>query len=158
MAMFCVLESHLGLTFFFPHLATRLSWATLLVCKMGGFQFQESQEGMVRVGVSLGEMIYILYNCTDLETMEKSTIAIPFRRGQEMHVFTLRALIDLCYLANLPIINMNSSTSMFELLVFSSSNHILCFLLILIFVVLIDLQGIAFKLVNPLAMISLFWN
>jgi hypothetical protein len=75
-----------------------------------------------------------------------------------MHVSALKALIDMCYLANLPIVNMNSSTSMFELLVFSNSNHILCFLSILIFVVLIDLQGIAFKLINPLAMISFFWN
>ncbi len=110
---------------------------------------------MVRVGVSLGEDD-ILYNRTNLETMEKSSTSVPFKGGQEMHVFVLRALIDLCNLANSCVVNMNSSTGMCELLVFSSSNHILCSLKILIFVALIVLQGITFKLVSLLATIPFF--
>ncbi len=78
------------------------------------------------VGVSLGDDD-ILYNHTDILTMEKSNTCVPFKRGQEMHVFTLRASINLSSPMGFRVLNMNSSTGMFELLMFSSSNHILCF-------------------------------
>jgi hypothetical protein len=64
----------------------------------------------------------------------------------------------MCNLASFHVVNMNSSIGMFELLVFWSSNHKLCFQKILICLALIHLQGIAFELVRPLAMISLSWN
>jgi hypothetical protein len=72
---------------------------------------------MVKASVFLGEDD-ILYSRIDLETMEKSSTCVPINGGQEMHVFALRALIDMCNLASFHVVNMNSSIGMFELLVF----------------------------------------
>jgi hypothetical protein len=64
----------------FPILHTQLSWATLLVRQMGGFQFQESHPKMLRHGFPMSEDD-ILPNHTDTDTMEKSNIGLPFRGG-----------------------------------------------------------------------------
>jgi hypothetical protein len=78
---------------------------------MGGFQFQESNPKMFMHGVPMSEHD-ILPNCTNNDTMEKSSRGFPFRGGQEMHVSTLRALIHLCSALGSLVVTMNSNTSM----------------------------------------------
>jgi hypothetical protein len=63
---------------------------------------------MVRPGVSLDDDD-VLHNHIDVETMKNSNIGIPFKGSQEMHVSTLKALIHLCNLLGLFVVNMNSS-------------------------------------------------
>jgi hypothetical protein len=47
---------------------------------MGGFKFQETHLDMVRLRLSLVED-NILYNMTNIDSMEKSSIGIPFKGG-----------------------------------------------------------------------------
>jgi hypothetical protein len=64
---------------------------------------------MVKLGVPMSEDD-ILPNCTNIDTMEKSSKGILV--SQEMHVSTLRAFIHMCNLVGSLVGNMNSSTSM----------------------------------------------
>jgi hypothetical protein len=100
----------------------------------------------------------ILPNHTDIDIMEKSGKHIPFRRGQKMHVSTLRVFIHMRSPHGLLVVNMNSSTSMSSWLLFGSLNHSLCYLIIKILFSMIALQGIAFELINILATIFLCFN
>ncbi len=68
------------LMFVILYLQTQLSWATLLVRHVGGFNYQETHQNMVRLGLSLAEDD-ILYNMTNIDSMHKSFIGIPFKGG-----------------------------------------------------------------------------
>lgn len=74
------------------YLQTQLSWATLLVHRVGGLNFHETHLDMVRLGLLLVED------------------NIPFRGGQEIHVPTLGALVQACSSKGFLVVGMNSST------------------------------------------------
>ncbi len=80
------------LMFVIIYLETQLSWATLLVCCMGGLNFHETHLDMVKLGLSLVED------------------NIPFRGGQEIHVPTLGALVQAWTSKGFLVVGMNSST------------------------------------------------
>jgi hypothetical protein len=73
-------------------LAYLIELSTLLVCRVGGFKFQETHPDMVRLGLLLVED-NILCNRPNMDSMQKSFKGIPLRGGQEIHVSTLGALI-----------------------------------------------------------------
>jgi hypothetical protein len=65
---------------------------------------------MVRLGLPLVEDD-ILYNKTSIDSMQKSSIGIPFKGGQEIRVSTMGVLVQACIL----VVGMNSSIgSLFE--------------------------------------------
>jgi hypothetical protein len=103
---------------------------------MGGFQFQESHPEMVRPGVPMSEDD-ILPNWTDTNTMEKLNKGIPFKGGQEMHVSTLKARIDLCNPLGSLVVTMNSSMLCHLDFSLQVQNNSLCFLIIKILLSLI---------------------
>ncbi len=59
---------------------------------MGSFKFQETHPDMVRLGLSLVKD-NILYNRTNIDSMQKFYKGILLKGGQEIHVSTLRALV-----------------------------------------------------------------
>lgn len=64
---------------------------------------------MVRLGLSLMEDD-ILYNKTSIDSMQKFSIGIPFKGGQEIHVSTMGVLVQACSLESSLVVGMNSST------------------------------------------------
>jgi hypothetical protein len=86
---------------------------------MGGFQFQESHPKMVSPSLPMSEDD-ILPNHIDTNRVDKLNRGIPFRRGQKMHVSTLKALIHLYIPLISLVITMNSSTNMSSWLFFAS--------------------------------------
>ncbi len=96
------------LTFVILYSQTRLSWAILLVHQKGGFNFQKIHVDMVRLELSLAKDD-ILQNRSSIDSMQKSFIGIPFRRGQEIHVSIPRAVIQACFSEGSIVVGTNSS-------------------------------------------------
>jgi hypothetical protein len=65
---------------------------------------------MVRLGLLLVEDD-ILYNKTSIDSMQKFSIWIPFKGGQEIHVLTMGVLVQACSFEGSLVVGMNSSTS-----------------------------------------------
>jgi hypothetical protein len=124
---------------------------------MGGFKFQETHPNMVRLGLSLVEDD-ILYNKININSIQKSSKGIPFRRGQEIHVSTLGVLIHACYFEGSLVVGMNSSIGSLSKSIWNLVFNIIFFAISHSYGIPLLSHEIVFVHVSLLVVIFLFLN
>ncbi len=75
-------------------------------------------EGLLQKGVNVWNE-NILYNYTDVFSMNKSKNGRPFRAAKEIHLVTFQALIEICFQSRSLVVDLSTSTGLLKFLSFS---------------------------------------